>query len=66
VSAVADQYPALDKLRVEVRLGAPAAAIDHLDRVLSQFEGFCAVAQSAGRSVSIEVSVFDGAGARLK
>jgi uncharacterized OsmC-like protein len=54
------------KMQVEVRLGAPAAAIEHLDRVLSQFEGFCTVAQSVGHSVPIEVTVFDGAGVKVK
>jgi uncharacterized OsmC-like protein len=54
------------KMQVEVRLGAPAAAIEHLDRVLSQFEGFCTVAQSVGQGIPLEVSVFDGTGVKLK
>lgn len=54
------------KMNVEVRLGAPAATIEHLDRVLSQFEGFCTVAQSVGQGIPIEVAVFDGAGAKVK
>lgn len=54
------------KMHVEVRLGAPAATIEHLDRVLSQFEGFCTVAQSVGQGIPIEVSVFDGAGVKVK
>jgi uncharacterized OsmC-like protein len=54
------------KMQVEVRLGAPAATIEHLDRVLSQFEGFCTVAQSVGQGIPIEVAVFDGVGVKVK
>lgn len=54
------------KMNVEVRLGAPAATIEHLERILSQFEGFCTVAQSVGQGVPIEVAVFDGAGIKVK
>lgn len=54
------------QIQVEVRLGAPAASIEHLDRVLGQFEGFCTVAQSVGQGIPIIVSVFDGAGAKIK
>jgi uncharacterized OsmC-like protein len=54
------------KVQVEVRLGVPAATIEHLDRVLSQFEGFCTVAQSVGQGIPIEVSVYDGAGVKVK
>lgn len=53
-------------MAVEVRLGAPAATIEHLDRVLAQFEGFCTVAQSVGQGIPIEVAVFDGAGVKVK
>jgi uncharacterized OsmC-like protein len=53
-------------MRVEVQLGTPAASIEHLDRVLGQFEGFCTVAQSVGQGIPIEVSVFDGAGVKVK
>lgn len=54
------------QIEVEVRLGAPAASIEHLDRVLAQFEGFCTVAQSVGQGIPIAVSVFDGAGVKVK
>jgi uncharacterized OsmC-like protein len=53
-------------LQVDVRLGAPAAAIEHLDRVLGQFESFCTVVQSVGQGIPIAVSVFDGTGVKLK
>ncbi len=54
------------KMQVEIRLGAPAATIEHLDRVLSQFEGFCTVAQSVGQGIPIDVAVFDGADVKVK
>ncbi len=54
------------QMQVEVRLGAVAATIDNLERVLGQFESFCTVAQSVGQGVPIEVSVFDGAGVKVK
>jgi uncharacterized OsmC-like protein len=54
------------QISVAATLGAPAANIEHLDRVLAQFEGFCTVAQSVGQAVPIDVSVFDATGARLK
>ena len=53
-------------IEVAATLGAPAASIDHLDRVLAQFESFCTVAQSVGQGIPLEVSVFDGAGVKLK
>lgn len=54
------------QIQVEVRLGANAASIDHLDSVLAQFEGFCTVAQSVAKGIPIAVSVFDGAGVKVK
>jgi uncharacterized OsmC-like protein len=53
-------------MQVRVSLKARADTMSHLDRVLSQFEGFCTVAQSVGQGLPIEVQVFDGSGARLK
>ncbi len=53
-------------IAVQVSLGAPAASIDNLERILGQFEGFCTVAQSVGQGVPIDVAVFDGTGVRVK
>ncbi len=53
-------------MRAEITLGVPAAGLQHLDRVLAQFEAFCTVAQTIGQAVPIEVAVFDSEGARLK
>jgi len=54
------------RMQVTVKLGAVAATIHNLDRVLAQFEGFCTVAQSVGQGIPIEVSVFDGADVQVK
>lgn len=54
------------EMRVEMRLGATAASIEHLDRVASQFENFCTVAASIGQGIPIAVSVFDVAGVSVK
>ena len=54
------------EIRVAVTLGAAAGELQHLDRVLAQFEQFCTVAQSVGQGVPVVVSVFDAAGVRLK
>jgi len=47
-------------------LGVPAQALQHLDRVLSQFEAFCTVTESVRASIPVTVEVFDVQGARLK
>ena len=53
-------------IQVAVTLGVAAAQLQHLDRVLGQFERFCTVAQSVGQGIPIEVTVADAAGTRLK
>lgn len=51
---------------VRIELGRAAADIEHLDRVLAQFEDFCTVSMSVRQGIPIQVSVRDGAGATLK
>ena len=41
-------------------------SLQHLDRVLDQFEAFCTVTQSVGQGIAIELQVVDAAGVRLK
>ena len=55
-------------LRIAVRLtlGVPAAGLQHLDRVLSQFEQFCTVTESVKQGIPVDVEVYDSTGARLK
>ncbi|MFT3857237.1 MAG: OsmC family protein [Aquabacterium sp.] len=53
-------------MQARLDLGVPAAQLEHLDRVLSQFEAFCTVTQSVGQGIPITIEVYDGTGAKLK
>lgn len=53
-------------IAVRLELGRPAAELEHLERVLSQFEEFCTVSMSVRQGIAIDVQVSDGAGALLK
>ena len=53
-------------MKAALTLGVPAASLQHLDRVLGQFEAFCTVTQSVGQGITIAVEVFDSTGERLK
>ena len=54
------------KMTAVLRLGVPASALKHLDRVLDQFEAYCTVTQSVGQGIPIELQVIDSEGLRLK
>jgi uncharacterized OsmC-like protein len=56
----------VQRLAVKLTLGAPAASLQHLDRALAQFEGFCTVAESVRQAIPVDVEVYDSTGARLK
>ena len=53
-------------MRVQLCLGKPAAEIEHLDRVLAQFEDFCTVSMSVRQAIDISVQVLAAAGVQLK
>ena len=53
-------------LDVVLTLGVPAAKLEHLDRVLAQFEDFCTVASSVSQGVPVRVTVRDADGQQLK
>lgn len=53
-------------LTARLTLGVPAATIEHLDRVLGSFEGYCTVTQSVTPAIPVAVEIFDALGARLK
>jgi len=53
-------------LHAVLRLGQPAAALQHLDRALASFEDFCTVTQSVRAGIDVSVQVFDALGVRLK
>ena len=54
------------KMTAALHLGVPASSLEHLDRVLDQFEAYCTVTQSVGQGISIDMQVFDSTGKRLK
>lgn len=53
-------------IQATLTLGVPAATLQHLDRVLAQFEAFCTVTQSVGAGIPVAVRVFDSTGTQLK
>ncbi|MCZ4316129.1 OsmC family protein [Comamonadaceae bacterium G21597-S1] len=53
-------------MQVTLTLGVAAAGLQHLNRVLDQFEAFCTVSQSVGAGIPITVQVHDADGALLK
>ena len=53
-------------MTARLRLGVPAAQLEHLDRVLGGFESYCTVTQSVAQGLPVQVSVFDATGAQLK
>jgi uncharacterized OsmC-like protein len=54
------------QLDVVLTVGVPAAALQHLDRVLESFESFCTVTQSIAQGIPVKLAVFDSTGAQLK
>ena len=56
----------VQQMTATLKLGAPAEALEHLDRALSQFEAFCTVKQSIAAAIPITTQVFDANGTRLK
>ena len=53
-------------LSAVLTLGVPAASLQHVDRVLAQFEAYCTVTQSVGQGIAIRTEVFDALGVKLK
>lgn len=53
-------------LDVALILGVPADQLEHLDRVLAQFEDFCTVGASVAQGIPLTVSVKDATGHPLK
>jgi len=53
-------------IRASLTLGVPAGKLEHLDRVLGQFEQFCTVTQSVAAGIAVTVQVFDSEGRQLK
>jgi uncharacterized OsmC-like protein len=53
-------------MKTRLQLGVPAASLEHLDRILGQFEAFCTVTQSVGQGIPITTTVVDSTGAIVK
>jgi uncharacterized OsmC-like protein len=51
---------------IKLRLGTAAASIEHLDRVLAQFEEFCTVSMSVKHGIELAVHVEDANRLSLK
>jgi uncharacterized OsmC-like protein len=51
---------------VVIQIDSPEEMLDHLDRVLEQFEEFCIVTQSVRSGFPVNVTVRDSAGKILK
>ncbi|WP_298213219.1 OsmC family protein [Acidovorax sp.] len=54
------------RMGASLHLGVPASQLQHLDRVLSQFESYCTVTQSVGQGIPIAVKVLDADDVVLK
>lgn len=50
---------------VDLQLADKAEMLEHLDRVLAQFEDFCIVTQSVRQGIKVDVSLHDGEGRAL-
>ena len=53
------------RIDVELAMGAAAGSLEHLDRLLAQFEDFCVVTESVRQGIEVQVSVRDGSGVLL-
>jgi organic hydroperoxide reductase OsmC/OhrA len=49
-------------IHVNLKLGVPAADLEHLDRVLFQFQDFCTVSSSLHPFIPVHVTVQDSLG----
>ncbi len=56
----------VQRIAVRITLGVAAAALQHLDRALAQFEQFCTVGESVRQGIPVDVEVYDATGVRLK
>ena len=55
----------VQRIDVELAMAAAAGSLEHLDRLLAQFEDFCVVTESVRQGIEVQVSVRDGSGALL-
>jgi len=55
----------VERIEVDMHLSDDADALEHLDRILGQFEEFCIVTQSVREGVQVDVRVHDAEGREL-
>lgn len=53
-------------LKAVLTLGVPAASLEHLDRVLAQFETYCTVTESIRQGIPVSIEVVDALGVQVK
>lgn len=56
----------INHIDVQLQLGAEAESLQHLDRILAQFEPFCTVSESVQSGIPVTVAVSDASGRRLR
>jgi len=55
----------VERVAVDLHLSDGADALEHLDRILGQFEEFCIVTQSVREGIQVDVRVHDADGREL-
>jgi len=61
----ADKRLRVNEIDVTIRLGKAGSEIEHLERILAQFEAFCTVTQSVRHGIPVVITVEDGQGVRV-
>ena len=49
-------------IHVQITIGVPATSLEHLERVLSQFEEFCTVSSSINPHIPVNITILDSVG----
>lgn len=62
----ADNRLRIEAIQVDLTVQKPGGELEHLDRVLAQFEAFCTVSMSVKQGIDIAVRVTDVDGVVLK
>ena len=65
ISRNADNRLRILAIDVELRIGVPGATLEHLDRVLTQFQDFCTVSSSVSLGIPVSVTVIDSENTKL-
>lgn len=52
-------------IHVQITMGVPASSLEHLDRVLEQFEEFCTVSSSINPHIPVNITIIDSLGVQV-